>query len=355
MTYGKGFKGGHMMKKLFTMACLAILCVLISPKAAWSIASTPDLPSGKETTSIRGINEYDVELIQVTPTPDETYSYRFRVSGPIDTGAFSHSAMFKKIRFLEDIYGAEKLMDYSNMSCTAMSAVHFTCEFTINAPLVIAKELRVIFYFIEELPNGITNLWESPKFGVPLSSCKLVEATECVKGSEICANAEKSYGSSKCVTISGVMVITPGIITITQIDSDGDGILDVNDNCPDVASENQTDTDNDGKGDACDEDIDGDGKLNMEDNCPLVANVDQADVDEDGLGDACDSVDDTATVEGDVVSEEQVVVTGESSQLEGATRVLSHCTLMPNAPMDLSMFPMLGFAMIAIAALRRRK
>ena len=37
----------------------------------------------------------------------------------------------------------------------------------------------------------------------------------------------------------------------------------------------QTDTDSDDVGDACDADKDGDGIGNLDDNCPLVANRDQ--------------------------------------------------------------------------------
>jgi Thrombospondin type 3 repeat len=74
-----------------------------------------------------------------------------------------------------------------------------------------------------------------------------------------------------------------------SIDTDGDGIDDSIDNCPLVSNPDQKDTDGDGIGDACDDDIDNDGVLNVNDNCPLVYNPDQADSDKDGIGDACDS------------------------------------------------------------------
>lgn len=59
------------------------------------------------------------------------------------------------------------------------------------------------------------------------------------------------------------------------VDFDGDGIPDVDDNCPTVPNPEQADGDEDGIGDACD-------------NCPTVPNPEQTDGDEDGLGDACD-------------------------------------------------------------------
>ena len=71
-------------------------------------------------------------------------------------------------------------------------------------------------------------------------------------------------------------------------DIDNDSIVNAIDNCKSVANTNQIDTDNDGFGDACDDDDDGDGILDEDDNCPTFPNPDQEDADNDGIGDVCD-------------------------------------------------------------------
>lgn len=73
-------------------------------------------------------------------------------------------------------------------------------------------------------------------------------------------------------------------------DSDGDTIINTEDNCPDISNTDQLDTDGDSIGDICDDDDDGDGILDAVDNCPLTPNPNQTDLDEDGIGDVCDSV-----------------------------------------------------------------
>jgi len=75
---------------------------------------------------------------------------------------------------------------------------------------------------------------------------------------------------------------------LTPTDSDGDGVLDVDDNCPQDANPDQENYDNDGLGDECDTDDDNDIVADSIDNCPLHYNTDQSDWDSDSIGDACD-------------------------------------------------------------------
>ena len=81
-------------------------------------------------------------------------------------------------------------------------------------------------------------------------------------------------------------------------DTDGDGVPDCRDNCPDTPNPDQADTDGDMMGDACDDcndkqDADGDMVPDCRDNCINTPNPDQKDSDGDGVGDACDNCIDT--------------------------------------------------------------
>jgi len=73
-----------------------------------------------------------------------------------------------------------------------------------------------------------------------------------------------------------------------DMDQDGDGVVNQEDNCPKTPNEEQTDSDDDGWGDACDQDLDGDAIPDGLDNCVGWFNPAQKDLDDDGLGDLCD-------------------------------------------------------------------
>lgn len=74
-------------------------------------------------------------------------------------------------------------------------------------------------------------------------------------------------------------------------DSDGDGVTDDIDNCPDASNPDQADNDADKTGDACDPDDDNDGVPDQNDAFPFDAN-ESLDTDGDGIGNNADSDDD---------------------------------------------------------------
>src|SRR5688572_3316737 len=96
--------------------------------------------------------------------------------------------------------------------------------------------------------------------------------------------------------------MSEGVRLLADGDPDGDGIIDIADNCPIDSNSGQANGDGDEFGDPCDpcpstvlnvegcpQDDDGDRIANGEDNCPRIVNVEQADQDGDGRGDACDA------------------------------------------------------------------
>ena len=80
-------------------------------------------------------------------------------------------------------------------------------------------------------------------------------------------------------------------VTVVILDTDNDGIPDYIDNCVNWSNANQINTDSDLLGDACDVDDDGDGILDVDDDLPLDSS-ESVDTDGDGIGNNSDPDDD---------------------------------------------------------------
>lgn len=160
-------------------------------------------------------------------------------------------------------------------------------------------------------------------------SCESISSGICSRTRSICVLGEfgELYASLVAANISSYPAVfcdtpaneptcvpsRPGLYNgVTTADTDGDGVPNASDNCPNVFNPIrpmdggvQADADGDRVGDACDpcplatgtsgctapnpDDRDGDGIPNYVDNCPMVANPTQLDTDGDGKGDACDA------------------------------------------------------------------
>ncbi len=94
----------------------------------------------------------------------------------------------------------------------------------------------------------------------------VMPVTITIEGVDIIVNVGTTFACSDGFDLDG-----DGILNCLDPDDDGDGVTDLDDNCPLMSNSDQIDTDKDGEGDACDPDDDNDGILDEDDPCPILA------------------------------------------------------------------------------------
>lgn len=95
-------------------------------------------------------------------------------------------------------------------------------------------------------------------------------------------------GSAMAEFMISFVVCNP-YITDNDVDGIYNSLLEGGDNCPDTQNRLQLDKDSDSIGDACDPDDDNDGIMDINDLCPQTFDPNQKDNDFDGIGDFCDN------------------------------------------------------------------
>jgi hypothetical protein len=144
-----------------------------------------------------------------------------------------------------------------------------------------------------QLNDSSTRIWDSPL---------TADTSIAYSGPPLIGGATYSYFISARDSLGNASLAAADFVYTASVpdDTDGDGVADADDNCPDDPNADQANADGDALGDVCDacpndaeNDVDGDGVCGDVDNCPAVANPGQEDIDGDGIGDACDALTDS--------------------------------------------------------------
>jgi hypothetical protein len=176
-----------------------------------------------------------------------------------------------------------------------------TLKLEFNSFLLTDKNAIELQYGADDVPGGVTAI--NNYFGTTDES--VIQNMILDKNDDLQYPTEVEYIP---------FLMEPHPDTPTLFDTDDDGLLDFEDNCPAHPNPDQIDTDADDIGDVCDSDDDNDGVLDADDNSPLdptndsdgdgVANnadafpldsTETTDTDGDGVGDNTDAFPSDAT------------------------------------------------------------
>jgi len=228
-----------------------------------------------------------------------------------------------------DLSSDHAYTESGNTYCTRTPHIIITLtSLTINGPTSVNESSSATYSATATWSDASTSriipAWSENSAYATINSSGVL-TTSAVTSNEI-VTVSASYTSGGITRTD-----TLGIV-ISETDNDNDGVADVDDNCSTISNTDQTDTDGDNIGDACDPDDDNDGVLDVDDNCSIVSNPVQADADIDGIGDACDPDDDNDDV---VDVNDNCPYTNNSDQNDtdgdGVGNVCDTCSTISNA------------------------
>ncbi|WP_422083634.1 gliding motility-associated C-terminal domain-containing protein [Ulvibacterium sp.] len=194
---------------------------------------------------------------------------------------------------LTDPAGNEGTTASDNITKDAVAPNSYTVSIDQN-PIDTSNQNIISFTFAgAEVGTTYNYRFSSDGGGTDVTdSGTITTATDQVSGIDLSGLGDGTITLSVALTDTSGNEGTAATDSATKnTDDDNDGVKDDVDNCPTIANADQTDTNNDSEGDACDDDDDGDGTLDINDDFPLD-DTEDTDTDGDGIGNNADTDDD---------------------------------------------------------------
>ncbi len=249
--------------------------------------------SGFNTMALHDGNEstfLEFPLLNSNAISNSEVSLLFHYVSPIDTSQLQFT--LDKNVYLPD--SVEVFVYRNGQRITVLSKQKISST-TLQFPQYSATELEVVFHYSQPLRiSEIAFIETQPSYtsrylrflARPGYSYQIYKDADGMVPYQYLPEAGNLYEENINIKTLGNIIFSTNPSYIPA-DQDRDGIFDSQDNCITIANKDQSDINNNSRGDAC-EDFDLDGVINATDNCPDKPNSLQQDKDSDGKGDHCD-------------------------------------------------------------------